>query len=363
MISDQPPTGIKLPGQPVEEAAADVGKNAGNSIVRGFARLTGATFDEWIKKREARAEAAKLAIETSSKIEAEQSVIAARREYEIAEADHQDLLQRRLVRLKVELAHEQKNLETVEHRAIELRQASPEARGRDLDEAWLFGFADLAQKISDEQLQSIWARALTSAATEGEAVLSAAGLQTLSLFDKKIASDFRNFVAVLASVGFFLDPGNKDDIQNIDIGNLEDIGLVSRGMADKALTAKNFQLLPGDSRTLRMPYLYSRLSLTRRGYEIAQAVLGAEEVELDTELQIRYIQKAIAQFVKDHKGTILTMGAEASNSKDLLIADLINGQKTKADISDLRDLSSERLRQILDWAVDSYATLLVNVSQ
>jgi hypothetical protein len=179
--NDQPQKqarGLTLPGQPTEEAIAEVGSEAGKSLVRGFGKLGNAAFGEWIVRKEAKAEAARLAIETEAKIKAATAVVAARREQELADLEHDAALQRRAERLRIELAREQLNIEAIERGALQYAERDPEnGSAREIDEDWLFKFADFAQKVSDKDVQSLWARALSSAAMQSRPKLSAAALQ------------------------------------------------------------------------------------------------------------------------------------------------------------------------------------------
>jgi hypothetical protein len=88
-------SGISIPGQPTEEAIAEVASDAGRSLVRGFAKLVDAQFGGWIATKEAKAEAAKLAIATNAQIANERAQIEARRHIELSEIEHQGLGQRR----------------------------------------------------------------------------------------------------------------------------------------------------------------------------------------------------------------------------------------------------------------------------
>jgi hypothetical protein len=180
--------GLSLPGQPTEEAVAEVGSAAGKSLVRGLSRLGNAYVSEWAAQREARAEAVRLAIETDARIKTDTALASVRREQELAEFEHRAALERRAARFRVEMAREQTNLEAIERRAIEFTERAAESgNARELDEDWLFKFADLAQKVSDDDVQALWARALSSAAIQDAPKLSAAALQTLGLFDKHTA--------------------------------------------------------------------------------------------------------------------------------------------------------------------------------
>ncbi len=223
---------VSLPGQPTEEAAAEVATAAGKSAVRGFGNLLDATFSGFISTRHARADAARLAIETDAKIASERALVDARRQYELSEIDHQGLVRRRLDRAYNEFRREQQNLKSIEKKAIEFAEHDPESdKAREIDQDWIFRAADLAQKISDKDVQELWACAFSSAAIETSKPLSAAALQTLGLFDKRAAHDFRKFIMIAQRLGFFpaIDQGrqlNQVEPQGIEILGLIDLGLI-----------------------------------------------------------------------------------------------------------------------------------------
>jgi hypothetical protein len=103
-----------------------------------------------------------------------------------------------------ELEREQLNLESIQSKAIEYaEQDQGRDNARELDQDWLFRVADLAQKISDKDVQELWARAVSSAAVKGGTLLSSTALQTLGLMDGRAAKDFKNFIMIFASLGVF----------------------------------------------------------------------------------------------------------------------------------------------------------------
>src|SRR5437016_9116397 len=87
-----------LPGQPTEEAIAEVGSEAGRSLLRGLGTLGNAALGGWVVKREA----ARLVTETEGKLKAATAVAAARREHELADVEHRAALERRVERLRIE---------------------------------------------------------------------------------------------------------------------------------------------------------------------------------------------------------------------------------------------------------------------
>jgi hypothetical protein len=301
--------GVSLPGQPSEEAVAEVGSEAGKSLIRGLGKLGNASISEWTAKREARAEAARLAIETEAKIKTDAAVNVGRREQEVAEFDHLAALERRAARLRVELAREQLNLEAIERSAIRYTESDPgNSKSQELDEDWLFRFADLAQKVSDKDIQALWGRALASAAVEGAPTLSAAALQTLGLFDAGIAESFRKFVAVVSKITYFpYVPDGENELHNIDLGRLFDLGLISEQSHNGPLELTDFSF--GERRTgnLGLSMLQSTIGLTRRGYDIAVAVFrDDEDLPLGEELEQQYLRRILESQMRQSTGTIVT---------------------------------------------------------
>jgi len=107
-----------FPGQRTEEALGKIISAAGKAIIRGCAKLADASLSPWMTKRYAKAEAVRLAIETDAKVRAEATINDARRQQELTKADHEAVLQRRMMRLEIELVREQRNLEAIEARAL-----------------------------------------------------------------------------------------------------------------------------------------------------------------------------------------------------------------------------------------------------
>jgi hypothetical protein len=296
--SDRPSQGkaLSIPGQPTEEAIAEVGSEAAKSVLRGLGRLGNAAVSEWAAKREARAEAARIAIETDVRVKTDATFATARREQEITELDHHAALERRAARLRIELAREQLNLEAIERRAIEFADGDPKnGNARELNEDWVFSFADLAQKVSDKDVQALWARVLSSAAIEDAPTLSAAALQTLSLFEAGIAESFKRFVAAISKLGLFpYVPDGEKEPQQIDLGRLFDLGLVSEQIHNAPVKFDGFSF--GEERTtnLGFPVPQSHIGLTRRGYDIATAVFR-EDLPLSEANEQQYLQWLLRQ--------------------------------------------------------------------
>jgi hypothetical protein len=296
-------TGMSIPGQPTEEAIANVATDAGRSLVRGLAKLGDAALSPWIATRVAKAASAKLAIETKGEIEARQAVIEARRKYEIEEAEHSELLDRRAQRLRVELAREQENLENIQRKALEFTESDPDsASSQEIDEDWLFQCADFAQRVSDKDVQVLWARVLSSASIKGRSQLSAQALQTLSLFNNRAAVDFQKFVFVIAHLGFFpaIDRQYQSDPQEIDLDALIDLGVIDRNSATSPYRFKDFMVDIGTT-NLGLQLLKDRVGLTKRGADIANAVFRGSQFNPGDHLIDDYLQILVQREVRNNK--------------------------------------------------------------
>jgi hypothetical protein len=354
--------GLSLPGQPTEEAFAKVGSAAGKSLVRGLGKLGNAYVGEWAAKREAKAEALRLAIETDAKVKADTALATVRREQELAEFEHRAALERRAARFRVEMAREQINLEAIERRAIEFTERAPESGDpREIDEDWLFKFADLAQKVSDDDVQALWARALSSAAMQGAPRLSAAALQTLGLFDKNIAESFKSFVAVRALLGFLpFPPTGEGDPQNIDIATLSDLGLIESVLYKGVYQFDDFSFEESE-RVGKLPAdLQTHYALTLRGKEIANAVFRrSEDLSLSEEHEQHYLRIVLMQQFEHKPAVTILSKLGAGDQPPMIRLTQINSLTKAVEEVDWKSMPatqalSTRLRNLLLWAEQTH---------
>jgi len=146
--------------------------------------------------------------------------------------------------------------ETAEVRLEFTEQEAEKDKPREIDEDWIFKFAEYAQKVSEKDVQSLWGRALSSAAMQGMPKLSASALQTLGLFDKSIAEGFRKFVAVVARLGFVPHlPAGEPEPQQIDLGALQDLGLIAEELRTETCRFEDFAFEDPDAGTQRVKLL------------------------------------------------------------------------------------------------------------
>lgn len=349
--------GMSMPGQPTEEAVAEVGSEAGKSLVRGFANLADASLGGWITARRAKAEAARLAIETDARIASEQALIDARRRDELSEIDHQGLLRRRLDRMLNELEIEQRNLEAIQRKAIEFAERDPERdEAREIDQDWLFRAADLAQKISDEDVQEFWARAMSSAAIKSTQPLSAAALQTLGLLDKRAAQDFRKFVMISQRLGFFaaIDEGpplRQIEPQGIDLISLVDLGLIRHQADTNAFRLADFTIAAGSTSNIGLALFQDRFLLTKRGVDIANAVFRGQKIDIDEELEQEYLQNLLQRELH-HNKTVTIILPSSDRPEPCATVVLRPHQHPTSGPAPVMIGASPRLERLLGWASD-----------
>jgi hypothetical protein len=361
--SNDPPKqarGISLPGQPTEEAVAEVGSEAGKSLVRGLARLGHATIDKWVVTKEAEAQAARLAIETDAQVARDKALTAARRDTELGEIDHQAALQRRFSRLKRELEWEQLNLEAIQAKAIEFTEEDPENnKPREIDEDWLFKFADLAQRVSDKEIRSLWSRVLSSAAIEGAPKLSAVALQTVSLLDKRSAEDLRKFIAVLAHVGVYATPPRGSaslhrEPQSIDLSNLHDLGLIREDLREGPISVFDFQIGAGRTRNLGLKLIYSHQVLTKRGFEIVNAVFRNQTFSLDEETEEKYLQNLLEGYFRTQGMLTINFDGPAGQH-NIVLTTKENVVSEDWKTSTVFPQLPQRMQRLLQWASDIWS--------
>jgi hypothetical protein len=166
-------------------------------------------------------------IKRVAKAEAEAEIIKAQAEIEITE-----LQKRALVRFVAEEAQKQDNIERITQKALPLLEESSNPQNMEND--WIANFFDKCRIISDEEMQSLWAKVLA-----GEA--NAAGTfskRTVNFLGSLDKNDARLFTSLCGFGWLLLDfvPIIFDALDPIYISNgigfetlthLDNIGLVS----------------------------------------------------------------------------------------------------------------------------------------
>ena len=300
---------MSIPGQPTEEAVAEVGSEAGRSLIRGLGKLASASTSEWTAKREAKAEAARIAIETDTKIKTDAALTAARREKEVAEFDHRAALERRAARLRIELAREQLNLEAVERRAIEYTERDPgNSKAREIDEDWLSSLPISHRRFLTKTFKLCRGRAFFCCHRRCPHAVRRCSSNTWPLR----VTHCRKFQEVCGChlqdrCPFPYVPSGEKELQNIDLGGLFDLDLMAKTHTGP-LELERFSFGEGRTGNLALAMLQSHLRLTRRGYDIAAAVFrAAEDLPLSEELEQRYLRLILQDQVRQlRNATIVT---------------------------------------------------------
>lgn len=123
----------------------DMSKPA-NTLIEKVSDAVGGVFKPWHMRSIAKAEADVDLIKALSKIEIT------------------DLEQRAIQRFMHEEAKKQNNIESITSRS--LPQLNESAKPEEIDEDWITNFMDKCRLVSDDEMQSIWARILAGEANE-----------------------------------------------------------------------------------------------------------------------------------------------------------------------------------------------------
>ena len=139
---------------------------------------------------------------------------------------------RAMQRMLVQETRKQNNIENIIQKTIE--ELPEDAQVDSLNEDWLANFFDKSENISNEAMQTIWSRLLTSEATK-PGTISKKTINLVSNMDKEDAELFTNFCQFVwyldRPVPIIFDIDNSEillenNISFIDLLHLESIGLV-----------------------------------------------------------------------------------------------------------------------------------------
>jgi hypothetical protein len=166
-------------------------------------------------------------IKRVAKAEAEAEIIKAQAEIEVT-----DLQRRALVRFVAEEAKKQDNIEKITQKAIpELEKSS---RPQDVEDDWIANFFDMCRIVSDEEMQSLWAKVLAGEANS-PGTYSKRTVNFLGSLDKTDAQLFTSLCGYCWVIGDFVplifhvhqQIYNRRSINFSTLNHLDDIGLVS----------------------------------------------------------------------------------------------------------------------------------------
>ena len=166
-------------------------------------------------------------IKRAAKAEGEAEIIKAQAQIEIT-----DLQRRALVRFVAEEARKQDNIETITQKA--LPQLEESSKPQDVEDDWITNFFDKCRIVSDEEMQSLWAKVLAGEANSPGTYSK----RTVSLLGSLDKSDAHLFMSLCGFGWFFGDVVplifdvqepiyNQQGINFNTLSHLDDIGLVS----------------------------------------------------------------------------------------------------------------------------------------
>ncbi len=166
-------------------------------------------------------------IKRVAKAESEAEIIKAQAQIEIT-----DLQRRALVRFVAEEALKQDNIEKITQKALPHLEES--AKPQDIENDWIVNFFDKCRIVSDEEMQSLWAKVLSGEANSPGSY-SKRTVNLLGSLDKADAHLFTSlcgfgwFIGDIVPLIFDVQQPiyNSRDINFDSLSHLDDIGLVS----------------------------------------------------------------------------------------------------------------------------------------
>lgn len=179
---------IQIPGQALEQAAADLGTEAGKSVLGALRRRAEAWSAVHSAEDEAKAEEIKANIIHKGNVDRAKALAAERREQEKLDLEHayqlSDLSFRAIRRLSEQAVDEQKRLEWIGNRSFQIASSDPDGSdAREIPDDWLKRFFKYAADVDESQLLEMLARALADAAMRSRPILSPKALDTLRFFE------------------------------------------------------------------------------------------------------------------------------------------------------------------------------------
>jgi hypothetical protein len=208
----------------------DLAKPA-NTLVEKISDAIGGIFKPVQIKRVAHAEAEAEKIRVLAQIEAEK--MRALGQIEIT-----DLHRRAMARFVAEEAKKQDNIESITRKA--LPEVSDQARPEEIEDDWIVHFFDKCRLISDEEIQTLWARVLSGQANS-PGTYGKRTIEVLSTLEKSDAVLFSSLCKSCVSASEHFDPKsvgypfiydsnheiyNKEGISYASLVQLESLGLI-----------------------------------------------------------------------------------------------------------------------------------------
>lgn len=239
---------LTFPGRDLERATANVAEHAGKGFLNQLFRVLGDSFAKRSARLRAEASEIKKTVTHDGQIARSRGEIAARREQELAEIEHQDAIERKYLelgddkrvrelaeasfrRLGRDMVYEQERVEQIALKAIEYRKIySTKNEDREIEDDWLFKFFRYAGQIDEAALLNVLAKALAEASTHGKPRISNRALDTLRFFDEKSKKDFIYIASKIAAFDFVMREHQFDEsapyLHPDDFQSLFELGLI-----------------------------------------------------------------------------------------------------------------------------------------
>ncbi len=186
----------------------------------------------------------------------------------------------------------------------------------------------------------------------------------MSLIDARTALDFRQFCSALEAFGFFpgYDRVYQNEPQDIDIRNLEELGLIASDPVSGEYPFSDFLLRVGPVGGARIGLLKTAYSLTGRGKEIAAAVFGQEDLSLDDKTQQLYLQTMVTNQIEVYFSVAIVFPPHEGNHLPFALQ-IMHRRVPSLDsfpISQVRAFAAARLWALLEWAQAKYEILAIS---
>lgn len=211
-------------------------------IAKSVGKAIGTVIEPWQTKRVGRAQAdvETYLIEKRAEADAKAAIVAHQSKLEIAEleagTDDISIRGRAARRLVTQEVLRQSNIEAILYdaskRANDAEQMGCEPRS--IADDWINSFLKYAEDVSDAELRRVWAKILSSQATQGAPTVSKATMDAPRLIETDQALMFERAVRLYIAMGQIMD---VQPVEGSDIGYyshmneataLEDLGLLKR---------------------------------------------------------------------------------------------------------------------------------------
>ncbi|WP_444461064.1 DUF2806 domain-containing protein [Rhodobacter capsulatus] len=202
---------IKIPGQELEQAAANTLEHAGKGLFDQLRQMFGDLWAKTAARRQAEALEITKDIAQRGQLNRMREVLAEQRKYELLSLEHaeelrakqQELAEAARRRIVSEMAHEQAKIEHIALEAVSYSQLTNDSLGeRFVEEDWLLRFFKYAAQVDEASVLDVLSKALAESAMASKPRISNRALDSLRFFDQRMKSDFEFIAQKIAVFGF-----------------------------------------------------------------------------------------------------------------------------------------------------------------